>query len=179
MAKAKVKGDLPPLIYVDTCVWVDLLAKRDAADPDTGEPRWKSAKALFDAIDDGRVILGASSLLDAEVSCFSLIRDAGQEVNDKVRGWLDAPTTKYTDVDRFLARDAARLSRILKDLNPQAKQPEAADAVHLAAAIRLRCDYLMTHDGGFPIGETVEGVQIGRTQKVWEATLLDDIDDTA
>jgi predicted nucleic acid-binding protein len=176
VAKAKLKGDPPPLIYVDTCVWVDLLAKRDAAHPDTGEPRWKSAKALFDAIDDGRVILGASSLLDAEVGCFSLVRDAGQDVNDKVRGWLDAPTTKYTDVDRFLARDAVRLSKILKHENPEARQPQAADAVHVAAAIRLGCGYLMTHDGGFPIGKTVDGVIIVRPQIVWEATLLDDID---
>jgi predicted nucleic acid-binding protein len=173
VAKAKAKVDPPPLIYVDTSVYVDLLTKRTTPHPDTGEPRWTSAKALFDAVNDGRVILAASSLLDAEVSCFSRIRDGGQEIHVQVRGWFDAPSTKFTEVDRFLARDAARLSKLLQQQNPQARQFQAADAVHMAAAIRLGCDYLMTQDGGFPLGQKVEGVEVKRTEMVWTATLYD------
>ena len=175
MAKRKV--DPPPLIYVDTCVYVDLLTQRETPHPDTQEPRWKSAKALFDAINDGRALLAASALVDAEVSCFSRIRDGGQEIEQKVRGWFDAQSTKYVEVDRTLARDAVRISRALAQQFPQARQPNPADAVHIAAAVRLGCDYLMTQDDGFPINQKIEGVEVKRTEMVWAAT-LDDMYDT-
>jgi predicted nucleic acid-binding protein len=173
VAKAKAKDDPPPLIYVDTCVYLDLLTKRETPHADTGEPRWRSAKALFDAINDGRVTLAASALVEAEVGCFSLIRDGGQAIQDQLRGWFDALSTKYAEVDRFMARQAARLSKVLQQQDPQAKQLRGADGIHLAAAIRLGCDYLMTHDAGFPLGQKVEGVEIRRTETVWVATLDD------
>ena len=72
-----------------------------------------------------------------------------------------------------MARDAARIARTLHQQDPQARQLRTLDAVHLAAAVRLNCDYLMTQDGNFPIGQTVEGVQVRRTEQVWPATLLD------
>jgi predicted nucleic acid-binding protein len=150
-----------------------MLTSRAKPHPDTQEPRWKSAKALFDAVGDGRVILAASSLLDAEVSCFGSIRDAGQDVYAKVRTWFDSPTTRYAEVDRLLVRDAIQISQWIKQQWPQAKQPDQADAVHMAAAVRLGCDYLMTQDGGFPIGQKVQGVEIKRPESLWPATLLD------
>lgn len=51
------------------------------------------------------------------------------------------------------------------------KKMGAADALHLAAAVRLGCDFLMTHDGGFPHGHAVHGVQVIRPQIVWQETL--------
>jgi predicted nucleic acid-binding protein len=173
VAKGKAKGDPSPVIYVDTCVWVDLLTERDTPHPDTQEPRWKSAKALFSAVDDGRVILAASSLLDAEVSCFSRIRDGSQDVQARVRGLLDSLSTRYAEVDRLLAQDAVQISRTCAQQWPQAKQPNPADAVHMAAAARLGCDYLITQDGEFPIGQKIQGVEIRRTEILWTPTLED------
>ena len=57
----------PPRIYVDTCVYLDLVTQEQTPHPDTGEPRWKSAKALFDAVNDDRVVLAASALIEALV----------------------------------------------------------------------------------------------------------------
>lgn len=163
-----------PCIYVDTCVYLDLLAGNTTSHKDTGEQRWQIAKLLFDAVNDDRVVLGASSLIDAEVGCLAAIRDGGQTVVEQVRGWFNAPATRWSDVDRVLARDAGRLARDwhAKRANP-ARKLGGADATHLAAAVRLRCDYLMTHDEGYPLGHTVDGVQVVRPTVVWPLTLLD------
>lgn len=139
-----------PPIYVDTCVYLDLLTANPTAHADTGEPRWKSAKALFDAVNDDRVTLAASALIEAEVQCVGAVRDGTQPVLEHVRGWFTAEATQWTDVDRFLAREAVRLARGWHPhrSNQSKKLGGAADATHLAAAVRLECDYLMTNDGG-------------------------------
>ncbi len=163
-------------IYVDTCVYLDLLTANTEPHADTGEPRWKSAKALFDAVNDGRVILAASALIEAEVQCVGAVRDGTEPVLTQVRGWFTAEATEWTDVDRFLAREAAKLARVW---HPQradkGKRLGGADATHLAAAIRLGCDYLMTTDGGFPLGQEVNGVRVVRPTEVWPKHLLDDL----
>ncbi|MCX8557867.1 PIN domain-containing protein [Mycolicibacterium mucogenicum] len=174
MAKAKSKAAVPPVIYPDACVYVDLLTKRTVLHPDTLQPRWQSAKALFDAVDDGRVVLATSSLIDAEVCCFSHIRDGGDDINDKLRGWFDSSDTRYAEVDRLLVRDAIRISTAIARQFPQAKQPNPADAVHIAAAARLEAEYLVTQDDGFPIGATIDGVRIRRPEKLWQPTVFDD-----
>jgi predicted nucleic acid-binding protein len=169
----------PPVIYVDSLVYFDLLAKNREKHPDTGRPRWESAKAVFDAVNDDRVILGASALIEAEVNCLAIVRDGGKAVHDQVRGWFTAQSTKWTDVDRFLARQAGDLAR---QWHPHRANPDkklgGADATHLAASIRLGCDYLMTHDEAFPLGHTVNGVQVIRPAEVWPRDLLDEIADS-
>src|SRR5437764_4087655 len=101
--------DTPPKIYVDTSVYLDLLAKNTGQHKDLQEPRWMIAQALFDAVNDNRVTLAASSLIEAEVCCIGAVRDGGEDVIRRVRGWFDAESTAWTDVDRFLAREAALL----------------------------------------------------------------------
>lgn len=175
MAKAKGKAIVAPLIYVDTCVYLDVLFKRTSLHPETKQPRWVSAKALFDAIHDGRANLATSALIEAELGCFADVRDGGNEIHDKIRAWLDAPppSTVYVEADRFLARDAVRLSNLLHQQNPKAKELKTLDSVHLAAAVRCGADHLMTQDGAFPIGQTVEGVEVGYTDVKWQAGLWD------
>lgn len=171
---ARRKADAPPVIYVDTCVYLDLLTQEKQPHPTTSDPRWKSAKALLDAVNDGRVTLGTSALVDAEVGRFAAQKDGGETFLKKVRGWFDARDCKYTDVDRLLARDAARLAREWRDFAAKpGKKMKGADAMHLAAAIRLGCSYLMTADGGFPVGHTVEGVKVSYTEVVWQQTIFE------
>lgn len=167
----------PPLIYVDTSVYFDLLAKETKPHPKTQRPRWESAKALFDAINDNRVILAASALIEAEVNCGSFVRDGDQSIHDMVRGWFTAPSTRWTDVDRFLARDAAKLAQQWQRHAAKGKTLGGADATHLAAAERLGCGYLMTQDTGFPLGHTVNGVQVMLPDEVWPRHLFDELDD--
>lgn len=165
-----------PRIYVDTCVYLDLLTQNTTEHADTGEPRWKSAKALFDAVNDDRVVLAASALIEAEVQCVPAVRSGTQSAMDQIRGWFTAEATLWTDVDRFLAREASRLAGQWHDKRAdQKKRLGGADATHLAAAIRLGCDYLMTTDGGFPLGHEVEGVTVQRPEVVWPVHLLDDL----
>lgn len=165
-----------PRIYIDTCVYLDLLTANQEAHADTGVPRWESAKAFLDAVNDDRVILAASALIEAEVQCVAAVREGTDAILDQVRGWFTAQATEWTDVDRFLAREAVRLARAWHpERANKAKRLGGADATHLAAAIRLRCDFLMTHDGGFPLGKEVEGVKVVRPSGVWPENLFDDL----
>ncbi|OBB33067.1 hypothetical protein A5792_11605 [Mycolicibacterium peregrinum] len=172
---AKAKQVASPVIYVDTCVFLDVLTEEKTPHPETAEPRWKSAKALLDAVGDGRVVLATSSLVDAEVGSFATLRDDGPGFLDKVRAWFDAPPpgTRYTEVDRVIARDAERLQRAWRQYAAPGKKMNGADAVHLAASVRLKCDYLMTGDGGFPVGQTIDGVKVRYAEVVWPQTIFD------
>lgn len=163
-----------PAIYVDTCVYLDLLSKNEEQHKDTGDPRWQVAKALFDAVNDERVVLAASSLIEAELLCAASVRDCAHSVANQVRGWFTASSTEWTDVDRFLAREAGKLARCWHQHRANKKRRlGGADATHLAAAVRLNCDYLMTHDEGFPLGHTVSNVKVVRPRVVWPEHLLD------
>lgn len=169
---------IAPVVYVDSCVYMDLLAKNETAHPDSGEPRWKIAKSLFDAVNDGRVTLAASALIDVEVCCLGVVRDGSAPITDAIRGWFNAPATAWTDIDRPLAREAAVIAREWHPKRAAAKAKlGGADATHLAAAVRLGCDYLMTHDEGFPLGHTVKTVQVVRPQEVWAKHLFDQLDE--
>lgn len=164
-----------PIILVDSSVYLDLVTENRTPHKDTGEERWRSAKELFDAVNADRVRLAASALIQAEVSCHGEVRQAADHVRKLVDGWFNARSTRWTDVDRFLARDAAQLADAHADKRENKDRSfAAADATHLAAAIRLGCGYLMTQDGGFPIGHTIEGVEILRPRQVWTPDLFDE-----
>ena len=171
---------MPPLIYIDSCVYIDLVVKNTNVHKKTGKPRWHSAREVFDAVNHDRARLAASALIEAEVCCNGQARKDSARVRDLLTGWFTAASTSWTDVDRFLARDAARLARehAHKRENQQ-RSFGGADATHMAAAIRLGCDYLMTHDEGFPLGCTIEGVQVIRPEAVWPATLMDHLEEAA
>lgn len=58
----------------------------------------------------------------------------------------------WVEVDLPVARHARKLSRLRGLRGP--------DAIHIASAIRAKCQYLMTWDKGFPLGHEVEGVLV-------------------
>lgn len=163
----------PPLIYVDSCVYLDLIM-RNSHDKhaDTGEERWLSARAVFDAVNEDDVRLASSSLIEAEVCCNGEARKDKQRIRDLLSGWFTARSTEWAEIDRFLAREAVRLVGIWQGKGQEKKRLSAADALHLAAAIHLGADYFMTHDAGFPIGQRVEGVLVTRPDVVWQESLL-------
>jgi predicted nucleic acid-binding protein len=171
----RTKLEQAPLVYVDSCVYMDLLSKNREKHKETQRPRWEIAKSVFDAVNTDRVVLAASALIEAEVNCLAVVRDGAPRVHDHVRGWFTAPATRWTDVDRFLARDAAILAQRYHQYVADNKKLGGADATHLAAAVRLGCSYLMTHDEAFPIGHVVDGVRVIRPTEVWPRTLLDEL----
>ena len=168
--------DRPPLIYADACVYLDLITRNEGLHADTGEPRWKIARGLFQAAEIGQVRLAASALIEAEVLCNGRTqerREQSEQVAARLRTWFTSPETLWIDIDRFVAREAARLSEEYGHLRVGKKRFAAADAMHLAAAVRAKCDYLMTHDNGYPTKQVIEGVTVRRPAVVWAETLFD------
>lgn len=169
----KRSGVPVPLVYIDSSVYVDLLAKNKEKHPETGEPRWRSAAALFAAVDREQVRLAASSLVEAEVLTKPVFRLKDVRVQDQVRQRFRAATVVWSDIDRFLAQDAESLAAEYYGKVQKQGGMGAADALHLAAAVRLGCDYLLTQDSGFPIGDTVQRVKVRYTEVVWQESLDD------
>lgn len=172
MPKSKKRIE-PPLVYVDTDVYVDLLILNHELHPEDARPRHVVAKEVFDAVANGDIQLAASSLTEAETGC-----NASSKAKDKRRvqelltGWFTARSTTWIEVDRHIARDAVRLYGEWRSKNAvPSKKISTADAVHLAAAVAVRSDFFMTYDGGQPIGQTVEGVQVIRPKVVWQQDL--------
>lgn len=166
----------PPLIYADACVYLDLITRNEVPHEDTGEPRWQIARNLFEAVDDNRARLAASALIEAEVLCNGATqerRERSEQVAARLRTWFTSPETLWIDIDRFISREAARLTREYGHLREGDRRFRAADAMHLAAAIRANCDYLMTHDNGYPTKNEIEGVKVQRPAVVWAETLFD------
>jgi predicted nucleic acid-binding protein len=140
---------------------------------DTGEERWKSAKALFDAVNENDVRLASSSLVEAEVCCNGEARKDKRRIRDLLSGWFTSRSTVWVEIDRYLAREAVRLTNIWQGHGEGKKRLSAADALHLAAALRLGADYLRTHDGAFPIGQRIDGqTLVTRPDVVWQESLL-------
>lgn len=173
---AKPKRDTPALVYVDTSVYVDLLAERTTVHPDPEDPRPRHRVALdvFQAAERGDITLAASSLIEAELGCNYATPADNAHAQEMLHGWFTAKSTQWVEVDRYLAREAVRLHDEWRHKNAVAKRKiNTSDAIHLAAAVALGCDFLMTQDGGFPVGETVEGVRVIYPTPVWPQSLLD------
>lgn len=169
----------PPLIYADACVYLDLITRNEVPHKDTGEPRWQVANSLFQAVNDKRARLAASPLIEAEVLCNGETqkgRERSERVTSLIRTWFTSPETLWIDIDRFLAREASRMSAAYAHLRVGTRRFGAVDAMHLAAAIRANCDYLMTHDNGYPTKQEIEGVTVQRPAVVWAETLFDAVE---
>lgn len=161
-----------PLLYVDSCVYLDLVMRNEDTHADTGEERWRSAKAVFDAVNENDVRLASSSLVEAEVCCNGESRKDKKRIRELVSGWFTARSTAWVEIDRYLAREAVRITNVWQGKGEGDKRMSAADALHLAAALRLGADYFMTHDRGFPIGHRVDGMFVTRPDVVWQESLL-------
>ena len=166
------KNTVQPLVYVDSCVYLDLVTRNNDLHTDTGEERWRSAKTVFDAINENEVRLGSSSLVEAEVCCNGKARKDSQRIANLLSGWFTARSTEWVEIDRYLAREAVRLTNTWQGKGEGDKRLSAADVLHLAAAVRLGADFFMTHDGGFPIGHRVDGMLVTRPDIVWQESLL-------
>ncbi len=161
-----------PLVYVDSCVYLDLVTKNSDEHADTGEERWRSAKAVFDAVNENDLRLASSSLVEAEVCCNGEARRDKERIRILLSGWFTARSTEWVEIDRYLAREAVRLTNVWQGQGENGKRMSAADALHLAAALRLGADFFMTHDGGFPNGQRLDGMLVTRPDVVWQESLL-------
>lgn len=99
-----------PLIYVDSDIYIDLVTKSEDRHPETNRPRWRHAKELFDVILEDRALLAASAWIEAEVGCNGQVRSKHARVKRHLDDLWQAEGTVHTDVDRFLVREAKKLS---------------------------------------------------------------------
>ena len=134
-----------------------------------GAPRWKIARSMFSAAQRGDLTILASTLVQAEVTGHGDVRGASQmsETHQLVNDWFLSDFIEWCDVDRLITRRVAGLSHTYG--------LRGADAVHLATAIRLRADYLMTNDNGFKRtwDQDIDGVKVIKPKVMWQETLDD------
>jgi predicted nucleic acid-binding protein len=159
----------PPLrVYADSCLYISVI-KRDADVLADGTPRWQVSRSLFAAAQRGDVLILASTLVQAEVLGNGEVRTrpADSQVQTMVSDWFLADYVEWCDVDRMISRRVGELSGRYG--------LRGADAVHLASAIRLRADVLMSNDGGFASchGQVIDGVRVLKPEVVWQETLDD------
>lgn len=166
-----------PLIFVDADVYLDVITRNEKPHPETQDPRWQVGRKLFQAIHEGKARLAVSSLLEAEVLTNGKTRERRQRsttVEEHLHRWFNDASVEWTDIDRFLVRKATKIAESLDGTSyTQGQQCSAADRLHLAAAARLGCGFLMTYDQGYPIGQKVQGVSVKFPGAVWPEGLFD------
>ncbi len=143
--------------------------KRDGDPVADGTPRWQVSRSLFAAAERGDVLILASTLVQAEVLGNGEVRSKPPEshVRARVTEWFLADYIEWCDVDRLISRRVGELS---SDYGLR-----GADAIHLASAVRLRADVLMSNDNGFAAchGRVIDGVKVLKPEVVWQETLDD------
>lgn len=146
-----------PRFYLDSNVYLAWLRGE--------EGRVETARELLTAGQENRLAIVASTLVYAEVCGHGEVRAAeADEVDAKIRAFFEHGFLRWMEVDLPTARQARTLSRQLG--------LRGADAIHLASAIRGRAAKFMTWDAkDFPIGQTVEGVQVQQPEAHGQGTL--------
>lgn len=134
-------------LYLDADVYLALIK---------GEPgRVDIARSLLADAQQKRFTVVASTLIYAEVCGHGDVRAAANAdaVDERIAAFFEQGFLQWVEVDLVIARDARRLSR--------EHRLRGADAIHLASAVRARCDALMSwNKKDFPIGEQVAGVDV-------------------
>jgi len=127
--------------------------------------RLSVSKALLERAQVGDYELYASTFVYAEVGGNQLIREGQVKDSSAATGtvsdFFEQRLIRYVDVDFLVAQAAVKISREHGLRGP--------DAVHLASAIRARCDVFMTwnsKDFGRLYGNRVDGVLL-REPHLW------------
>ena len=146
----------PSLVYPDACIFINVIKKEAGL--------WGESLKVLLAAERGDIRLAASTFLLAELNGWKGDVDQAER-DDTVGRFLEGVNTTWSEVDFLTVRVATDLS--------ERYHLRGADAVHLATAIRLGCDYFMTRDTDFPRGTEIDGVKIRRPSIVWDPTVDD------
>lgn len=131
---------------------------------------WADSLKVLLAGERGDIQLLSSTLLLAEVCGFR--GDVEPAKRDDVLDRFLGEHVEWIEVDHFVIRGARKLADTCR--------LRGLDATHLASAVRLNAQYLMTRDEKFPIGRAIHGVKVMRPEPVWNETLEDlDVDTKA
>lgn len=145
-------------VYLDADVYLALI-KGEAG-------RVEIAAQLLRAGEGGRIAVVASTLLYAEVCGHGEVRTAPETgpVEAKITAFFEGGFIEWVEVDLAVSRLARHMSRRYS--------LRGADAIHLATAVRAKCHTLMTwNKRDFPIGQTVDGVDVRQPALLGQGTL--------
>lgn len=139
--------------YVDTCVYVVVFIGGDPGHP----TRLESATHVLEAAQRGEIDVVTSTLTIAEIFGTPMTGDhlppADRAANVARAGdYFQASPETLVELDERLAHRAAALA--------QEHQLKGADAVHVASALRARCDRLYTWDDSILKIERIGGLEI-------------------
>lgn len=152
-----------PLVYLDADVYLKVV-KAGSQQPE----EWvDAAHATLKAADRGDIRVAASTLVLAEVNSYR------GDVDDQARVRLVDQYLRSVGSGAMIAElDLFTVDKAY-DIGQQCRL-RGADAVHLATAIRLKCDHFFTFNKrDFPVGTVVGGVGVSLPRVVWEPTLED------
>lgn len=121
----------PPRIYWDSCVYISCI--------ENTEGRGKLLREILQSATSGEIVFIASALVIAEVTKFKHPTKDAIAQAEEIRAFFENDYIRVYNADRRTAEEAAEICRNT-GLNPP-------DAIHLATAIRLKCDSFQTYDG--------------------------------
>lgn len=119
------------LTYWDSCVFIDALRKTEA--------RWPKIQQLEYEARGGKTVICTSAFTIAEVVKLQQYGDLTDEERRLIDGWFRHKFVRVIPVDRIVAKAAAEIVR-----RHELKPP---DSVHIASAIRMKCEVFYTYDG--------------------------------
>ena len=152
--------------YLESSVFIALIKGEVVDSVDRGE----IAQHIMDDASTGRWPVFSSTFTLAEV-----IKDRRRPMltpdeEKRISDFFKHDYIKLVTLDREVAELARKFARVY-NLRP-------ADAVHLASAVKVKAEELLTWDSGnFPINQTVEGVAIklpywfGQTTMSWSSSV--------
>lgn len=134
--------------YLETSVFIALI-KGEVID---GIDRGEIAQHILDDAGTGRWPIFTSTFTIVEVFKKRNRPALTIEEEQTIDAFFKHEYIKLVTLDRYVAEQGRRLARAY-NLRP-------ADAIHLASAIRIKADQLLTWDDDFPKNTTIEGVLI-------------------
>src|SRR5262245_20618121 len=129
----RVKAELGQRVYLDTNIVIYAVEGfADYAD---------QVQALLAAMDDGEIVAATSELTLAE-TLVKPLKDQNPAIQHAYRAFLTpTPALEVTSISRNILEDAAKWRATTRLKLP--------DAIHLATALRQKCDSFLTNDDVF------------------------------
>lgn len=148
-----------PLVYLDASIFLHVVRGKDESPDLVAE-----ATRMLRAVTRGDIRLAASRLLAVEVGRWRGDRSE-IEVDQMLLNYLEQRDTEWVEVDFLVSRDARTLS--------WQHRLSSADAVHLATAVRRKCNYFVSTDKAFPYDQRLGDTQVMRPGILWDPTIED------